>query len=152
MDITAKADYTVRALLVLASNADGKPMSGEAVARSQGMPVKFVENTLVDMRRSGLVRSHRGASGGFTLARPADRITVADVIRAVDGPLAEVRGLRPEHVRYEGPAEDLRLVWVAVRVSMRKVLEQVTLADIVARSLPAPILELTEEPDAWLPH
>ncbi len=116
------------------------------------MPVKFVENSLVEMKRSGLVASVRGNAGGFKLAKPASRITIADVIRAVDGPLAEIRGVRPEALTYEGPAEHLQDVWVAVRASLRNVLEHITLADVAAGKIPRRILKLTEDPDAWKPH
>jgi Rrf2 family protein len=150
--ISAKADYAVRALLVLAAEPEGHPVTGQAVARSQDMPVKFVENTLVDLRRKGLVVSQRGNAGGFRLARPPDRITIADVIRAVDGPLAEIRGERPEATTYQGPAEYLQDVWVAVRASIRSVLEQVTLADVVNGKIPRRIQKLTEDPDAWAPR
>lgn len=152
MHISAKAEYAVRALLVLAADPENKAIPGEAIARSQKMPTKFVENTLVELRRTGLVASQRGASGGFKLGRPAAHITIADVIRAVDGPLAEVRGDRPENAVYEGPAEHLQTVWVATRASLRSVLEHVTLADVVAGKIPKKILKLTEVPDAWRPH
>ncbi|HEX7095029.1 MAG TPA: Rrf2 family transcriptional regulator [Acidimicrobiales bacterium] len=152
MHISAKADYAVRALLVMAADPDNKPIKGETIAKSQGMPVKFVENTLVELRRTGLVASQRGMAGGFKLGKPANRITVADVVRAVDGPLAEVRGQRPESTKYAGPAEHLQEVWIAVRASLRSVLEHVTLADIVQGKIPRKILKLTEDPDAWLPH
>lgn len=147
--ISAKAEYAVRALLVMAADPDNKPIPGETIARSQNMPMKFVENTLVDLRRTGLVQSQRGASGGFKLGRPANTITIADVVRAVDGPLAEVRGDRPENAIYEGPAEHLQTVWVATRAALRNVLEHVTLADVVSGKLPKKILKLTEGADAW---
>lgn len=150
--ISAKAEYAVRALLVLAADPDNKPIPGETVARSQKMPAKFVENTLVELRRTGLVASVRGASGGFKLGRPASRITIADIIRAVDGPLAEVRGDRPENAVYEGPAEHLQTVWVATRASLRSVLEHVTLADVVSGKIPKKIAKLADTPDAWKPH
>lgn len=152
MYISAKADYAVRALLVMAAEPEGRPIKGETIARSQNMPMKFVENTLVELRRTGLVASQRGTAGGFKLGRPADRITVADVIRAVDGPLAEIRGERPESTAYEGPAQHLQEVWVAVRASLRSVLEHVTLADIVAGKIPRKILQLTQDTDAWQPR
>ena len=150
--ISAKADYVTRALLVMAAEPDGKPVTGAAIAKQQRMPMKFVENSLVDLKRSGLVASVRGTSGGFKLAKPANRITIADIIRAVDGPLAEIRGERPEATVYEGPAEHLQFVWVAVRASLRNVLEQVTLADVVAGKIPRKVLKLTENPDAWKPR
>ena len=152
MHISAKADYAVRAMLVMAADTDGKPIKGETIAKSQGMPVKFVENTLVELRRTGLVASQRGTAGGFKLGKPANRITVADIVRAVDGPLAEVRGARPEVTNYEGPAEHLQDVWIAVRASLRSVLEHVTLADIVNDKIPRRIVKLTENPDAWKPR
>lgn len=136
----------------MAADPDGKAIKGETIAKSQGMPVKFVENTLVELRRTGLVASQRGTAGGFKLGRPANRITVADVVRAVDGPLAEVRGERPEVTSYEGPAEKLQDVWIAVRASLRSVLEHVTLADIVGDKLPRKLTKLTDDPDAWKPH
>jgi Rrf2 family protein len=150
--ISAKADYVTRALLVMAAEPDGRPVTGATIAKQQGMPTKFVENSLVDLKRSGLVKSVRGTAGGFKLAKPASRITIADVIRAVDGPLAEIRGERPEATVYEGPAEHLQYVWVAVRASLRNVLEQVTLADVVAGKIPRKVLKLTENPDAWKPR
>ncbi len=149
MKISAKAEYAVRALLVLAADTEGKPIRGETIARSQNMPMKFVENTLVELGRAGLVKSQRGPSGGFRLGKPAARITVADVVRAVDGPLAEVRGIRPDEVVYEGAAEHLQTVWVATRASLRNVLEHVTLADVVSGKIPRRIAKLAEDPDAW---
>jgi Rrf2 family protein len=150
--ISAKADYAVRALLVMAAAPDGKPIKGETIARSQNMPIKFVENTLVELRRSGLVASQRGTAGGFKLGKPAHHITIADIVRTVDGPLAEVRGERPDTITYDGAAEHLQDVWIAVRASLRNVLEHVTLADVVQGKIPKKILKLTENPDAWKPH
>jgi Rrf2 family protein len=147
--ISAKVDYAVRALCTLA-DADGKPVTAEALAQSQGLPAKFLESILNDMRRAGLLLSQRGAEGGYRLSRPASAVTVADVIRPLDGPLAEVRGLRPEAASYEGSAEHLQDVWVAVRASLRRVLEQVTIADIVSGRLPKSVQKLTTDPDAWL--
>jgi Rrf2 family protein len=152
MQISAKADYAMRALLVLAAATDDRPVRGQSIAETQGMPVKFVENTLGDLKRSGLVESQRGSSGGYRLGRPAHLITVADVVRAVDGPLAEVRGRRPETVKYEGAAENLQQVWIAARASLRAVLEHVTLAQIVNGELPAAIQDVVETPDAWKVH
>ena len=152
MHISAKADYAMRALLALASRPEEVPVRAEDLARSEGLPVKFVENILVELRRAGIVSSQRGGGGGYRLARPASAITPADVIRALDGPLADVRGLRPEAATYEGSAEHLRDVWVAARASLRSVLEQVTLADVVAGTLPPEISALTTDPDAWKPH
>lgn len=149
MYISARVDYATRALLVLAAAEDGRAIKGEAVANAQGMPVKIVENTLTDLRRAGLVTSHRGYEGGYRLARPADQIAVADIFRALEGPLAEVHGLRPDERSYEGAAEHLQRVWVAVRAALRSVLETTTLADIIAGQLPSHVAELIADPDAW---
>jgi Rrf2 family protein len=147
--ISAKTDYAVRAAAALAAESGG-PVKGETIASGQGIPQKFLENILSDMRHAGLIRSQRGADGGYWLARPADEITVADVIRAVDGPLASVRGVPPEEAVYVGPAEALRDVWFAVRANTRAVVEQVTLADLAAKDLPAAVRELARDPDAQI--
>ncbi|MGH9081302.1 MAG: RrF2 family transcriptional regulator [Acidimicrobiales bacterium] len=149
MYISAKVDYAVRALCTLA-DADGGPVTAESLAQAQGLPSKFLESILNDMRRAGLLVSQRGAEGGYRLSRPAASITVAEVIRPLDGPLAEVRGLRPEAASYQGSAEHLQDVWVAVRASLRAVLDRVTIADIVAGELPRSVRKLTTDPDAWL--
>jgi Rrf2 family protein len=149
--ISAKVDYAVRALCTLA-DADGRAVTAEALAKSQNLPAKFLESILNDMRRAGLLLSQRGAEGGYRLSRPAESITVAEVIRPLDGPLAEVRGLRPEATEYEGSAEHLQDVWVAVRASLRAVLEHVSIADIVSGELPRSVQKLTTDPDAWLSH
>ncbi|MEA2396500.1 MAG: hypothetical protein QOK25_56 [Thermoleophilaceae bacterium] len=148
MRISAKADYAVRAALELAA-ADDPPVKGERLAQAQGIPLKFLENILIDLRHSSIVASQRGPDGGYRLARPAAEVTVADVVRAVDGPLAVVHGEPPEEIAYEGVASGLQQVWVALRASVRAVLEEVTLADIVEGSIPASVLELAREPDAW---
>ena len=150
MHIPAKVDYGMRALLALADR--GEPATAEALAEEQKLPARFLGAILIDLRRAGIVSSQRGAEGGYRLARPAGAITVADVMRALDGPLAEVRGLRPEAAHYEGAALHLQDVWVAVRASMRNVLDQVTLADVVAGRLPRTVAKLTEDPDAWEPR
>jgi Rrf2 family protein len=147
--IPAKVDYGVRALLTL--TARGEPATAEALAEAQGLPVKFLGAILNDLRRAGMVASQRGSEGGYRLARPASEISVADVMRALDGPLAEVRGLRPEATRYVGPAEHLQDVWIAVRASLRAVLERVSLEDVVQGRLPRAVARLTEDPDAWAP-
>ncbi len=152
VQISAKADYAVRALLVMAAAPAGAPQTGRTIAASQQMPVKFLENTLVELRISGLVRSQRGAGGGFSLAKPADQITIAEVVRAVDGPLTQVRGDRPETLEYDAPATALQHVWIAVRARIRSVLEHVTLADVASGRIPPEIEALTHDPDAWLPH
>ena len=149
MRISARADYAVRAAVELAAAGEG-PTKGDAIARSQGIPLKFLENILGDLRHSGIVRSQRGAEGGYWLARPADQITVADVIRAVEGPLASVRGGPPEDVAYAGAAEPLARVWIAVRASLRGVVERVTLADVAADRLPARVAKLADDPEAWV--
>ena len=149
MRTTAKADYAVRAAVELAAAGDG-PVSTERIAEAQGIPANFLENILVDLRRAGVVESRRGAAGGYLLARPAAEISIADVIRAVEGPLANVRGISPDALEYEGSAARLRDVWVALRASVRSVLEQVTLADVARGELPEHVLELTRGPYAWI--
>jgi len=149
--VSAKADYAVRAAVALASAGEG-PVKAERIAQAQEIPLKFLENIMSDLRNAGLVRSQRGVEGGYWLARPADEISIAQVIRAVDGPLAAVRGRRPEDVEYAGSAERLREVWVAVRASLRNVLETVTVADLARGDLPGAVEELAADPDAWSPR
>lgn len=151
MQIPAKSDYAIRALLVLAAS-DGRPTSGASLAAAQQIPPKFLELILAELRRSGIVASVRGAEGGYRLARPATQIALADVIRAVDGPLAEVRGERPESVEYEGAALHLQKVWIAVRVALRGVLEITTLADVAHGNLPRHVRRLLDDPEAWNRH
>ena len=134
MRVSAKVDYALRAMLELA--AAGGLVKGEQLATAQGIPQKFLESILIDLRHAELVASRRGVEGGYALARPAERISVADVIRAVEGPIATVRGARPEDVEYVGAAAGLRPVWLDLRSAMRDVLEQTTLADVVARPAP----------------
>ena len=150
--ITAKAEYAMRALLTLAAQPDDSPVTADRLAEAQSLPVKFLENILVDLRRSGLVRSQRGTEGGYWLARPAGEIRIADVIRAVEGPLASVRGEPPENVHYTGAAEPLGTLWVAVRANLRAVLEETTIADIANGSLPKVVETITSDPQAWEPH
>jgi Rrf2 family protein len=149
--VTAKADYAVRAVLELAV-ADGGLVKADRIAEAQGIPRHFLDNILTDLRRAGIVATHRGAEGGSRLARPASAIAVADVMRAIEGPLAAVRDIRPESLSYDGPAERLPEVWIAVRAALRGVLEKVTVADVAAGRLPRPIERLTEDPEAWKPH
>ena len=149
MHISARSDYAVRACVVLAASADG-PTKGEAVAAAQHIPAKFLEAILGALRQAGLVNSRRGADGGYWLARPAGEIMVADVIRAVDGPLAEVRGGPPEAVRYDGVAQDLQIVWMAVRASIRNVLEHVSVEDVARGRLPDHVRALAADPSVWL--
>ncbi|HEY7633308.1 MAG TPA: Rrf2 family transcriptional regulator, partial [Thermoleophilaceae bacterium] len=130
------------------AGSDG-PVKGDALSSAQGIPLKFLENILIDLRHSGIVRSQRGPEGGYWLAKPAADISVADVIRAVEGPLASVRGESPEDLEYVGSAEQLQQVWVALRGNIRGVLETVTLEDIAKNRLPKKVLRLTEEPGAW---
>lgn len=148
MRITAKVDYAVRAAIELAAAPPG-PVKGETLAARQEIPLKFLENILADLRRSGLVASQRGAEGGYRLAVPAAEVTVADIIRAVEGPLADVHGTPPEEVDYAGPAAGLQQVWIATRAALRAVLEEVTLADLAAGRLPPPLASLVAEPGAW---
>jgi Rrf2 family protein len=149
--VSAKADYALRAVIELAAAADG-PVKGERIAQAQEIPLKFLENILGDLRHAGIVRSQRGVEGGYWLARPPDEITVAEVVRAVEGPIANVRGLGPEQVEYGGSAARLRDVWIAVRANLRAVLEHVTIADVARGELPADVEELAANPDAWQPH
>lgn len=149
MHITARVDYAVRTLLELAAIEDGRLTKAETLATAQNIPHKFLEAVLADLRRGGLVRSRRGPEGGYWLARPAAEISIADVIRTVEGPLASVRGERPESVAYTGVAEKLQDVWIAVRVNLRAVLEEVSLADVVSGRLPGFVEDLTKDPGAW---
>jgi Rrf2 family protein len=149
MRISARADYAVRAAVELAAAGEG-PTKGEAIAQAQAIPLKFLENILGDLRHAGIVRSQRGADGGYWLARPAGEISVADVIRAVDGPLGSVAGHAPEDMEYQGHTMRLRDTWVAVRASVRGVLEGITLEDIAADHLPESIGRLLDGTDAWV--
>ena len=148
MYISARVDYATRALVALAAAGD-QALKGEAIANEQGLPVRFVENILGDLRRAGFVSSQRGNVGGYRLARPARDIALADVFRALEGPLAEVRGVRPEQATYEGSAEHLLDAWVAVRAALRLVLESTTVADVAAGKLPARVRRLIADPEAW---
>jgi Rrf2 family protein len=150
--ITHKVDYGVRALVALArSEADrpGVPVKRDRLAGDEGIPGKFLDDILRLLRNSGLVRSHRGPEGGWTLGRPAKQISVADVIRVLEGPLASVRGIRPHELPEHGVEEPFVSLWVAVRVSLRNVLERVTLADLAGGTLPRSVQKLLADPDAW---
>jgi len=149
MHVTAKADYAVRAVIELASGSRESPRKVDELAQAQGIPVSFLENILTQLRSSGIVRSQRGPEGGYWLARPPGEVNLAQVIRAVEGPLVGVRGLRPEEVSYEGSAESLQQVWLALRANLRKVLEHVTLADVASGKLPKEIVALTKQEEAW---
>ena len=153
MKVSAKADYAVRAAAELAAaEATGQPVRAEAIATAQGIPQRFLENILSDLRHAGLVQSQRGAEGGYWLARAADEIALADVIRAVEGPIANVRGVRPEQVEYRGAASALRDVWVAMRANLRSVLETTTVADVASGRLPEEVTRIAADPAAWEPH
>jgi Rrf2 family protein len=147
VQVSATADYALRALAELGASGGG-PVKGERLAEAQQIPPKFLEAILAQLRQAGLLQSRRGSDGGYWLARPAAEITLADIIRAADGPLARVRGQRPETVSYEGSARRLTEVWVAVRASMRCVLEVVTLQDLLVGELPHQVRALAEDPGA----
>jgi Rrf2 family protein len=151
MRVSAKADYAIRAAVELAAAGEG-PVKGERIAKAQRIPSNFLENILADLRNAGIVGSRRGAEGGYWLARPAEEVSLADVIRAVDGPLANVRGVRSDELEYEGSAKALEQVWIAVRASLRGVLERVSLADVARGELPDHVRQLAADPDAWAPH
>ena len=145
--ISAKEDYALRAVLELAI-ADGGPLTREQIAQSQDIPNAFLQNILIELRRAEIVEAQRGRDGGFRLARPAATITVADVVRAVSGPLATIRGVRPQSVEYAPTAIPLRDVWLALRFNIRAILEHVTLADLAAGKLPAPVKRIVAKPEA----
>jgi len=148
VEISAKSDYAVRALLELAERAPNLVKIDQIIG-DQHLPRKFVEAILGDLRRAGIVRSMRGADGGYALARPASSISVGAVIRAVDGPLAEVRGLRPDEMNYTGLAEHLPSLWVAVRASLRKVLDETSIQQLLTGKLPPHVRKFVDDPDAW---
>ncbi len=152
MRISAKADYAVRAMVELAAAAPDTPVKAEALAAAQSIPVKFLENILAALRRAGLVTTRRGMAGGYLLSRDAADIALAEVLRAVDGPLAAVQGVRPNELSYAGSAARLPEVWVAVRASLRDVLEHVSLADVADGTLPAVVSEWARHPDSWRAH
>ena len=151
MNVSAKVDYGIRALVALAA-VGGGPVKAEALATGQDIPLNFLENILGDLRRAGVVATQRGQDGGYRLARAASEITLADVIRPLDGPLAAVRGVRPDALTYGEPAQHVPAVWVAVRASLRSVLESVTLADVAGGRLPRRVAKLLDDPDAWKAH
>jgi Rrf2 family protein len=150
MRISAKADYAVRAAVELAAAPNEKPIKAEAIATAQGIPLNFLENILGELRHAGIVRSQRGFEGGFRLAKPAEKVTIADIIRAVEGPLASVRGGPPEDSNYPGAASQLPRVWIAVRKSLREVVEHVSVADVANGQLPRSVAKLSDDPDAWV--
>ncbi len=152
MRVSAKADYALRALIEMAVSADGTAISAEELGKRQQIPHGFLQAILADLRRTGIVLSQRGQSGGWRLARDPETVSVADVIRSVDGPLVSVYGLRPEAVEYSGSAGVLQLVWIAARRSLRDVFEQVSIAQLALGELPEGVKALTEDDDAWQPH
>jgi Rrf2 family protein len=152
MRVSAKSDYALRALIELAARPDGAPVSAEEIGRLQDIPHGFLQAILADLRRAGVVISQRGQSGGWRLGRDAEEVTVADVIRAVDGPLVSVYGLRPEAVTYNSSAEVLQHVWIAARSSLREVFEEVSIAALAERRLPESVSSRTKDEDAWQPH
>ena len=152
MRVSAKADYALRALIEMATRGDGKAVSAEELGRLQDIPHGFLQAILADLRRAGIVISQRGQSGGWRMARPVATVSVADVIRAVDGPLVSVYGLRPEAVSYNETAQVLQHVWIAARSSLREVFERVSIEDLAARELPAQVSARTADEDAWQPH
>jgi Rrf2 family protein len=149
MHVTAKADYAVRAVVELADSGQSSPRKVDEVAQAQSIPVSFLENILTQLRSAGIVRSQRGPEGGYWLAHPAEEVNLAQIIRAVEGPLVGVRGQRPEEVEYAGSAESLQQVWIALRANLRAVLEQVTVADVAEGRLPKAVVELTRGEEAW---
>jgi len=152
MRVSAKSDYALRALIELAGRSDGSAVSAEELGRLQDIPHGFLQAILADLRRADVVISQRGQSGGWRMAREPDTVTVADVIRAVDGPLVSVYGLRPEAVSYNESAEVLQHVWIAARSSLREVFEQVTIRALADRKLPKQVIARTKDEDAWQPH
>ena len=148
MRVTAKVDYAVRAVVELAASAPAA-VKGDELASRQGIPFKFLENILAELRRAGILQSQRGTDGGYWLTVPAGEVSVADIVRAVEGPLADVRRTPPEDLDYPGAAQALQRVWLAARASLRDVLEVVTVADIVTGRLPAPVEDLLAQPGAW---
>ena len=149
MRVTARAEYAVRAAIELVGATAAAPRKADSIAVAQRIPLSFLENILNQLKSAGVVRSQRGPDGGWWLLRDAGSVTVADVIRAVEGPLASVRGERPEHLAYEGSAVSLQDVWIALRANIRAVLDHVTLAELASGKLPKPVVALAREPAAW---
>ena len=148
VQVSAKVDYGVQALLVMA--VAGEPMTADALATDQALPGKFLGVVLNDLRRAGIVANHRGRDPGYSLARPASQITIADVIRALEGPLAQVRGLRPEATTYQGAAQHLQEAWIAVRAGLRAVLEHITIEQVATGELSPEIAQLVSSPGSWI--
>lgn len=152
MRVSAKSDYALRALIEIARDADAGPVSAEEIGKRQEIPHGFLQAILADLRRADIVLSQRGQSGGWRLAQAAVDVSVADVIRAVDGPLVSVYGVRPESVSYNDSATVLQPVWIAARSSLRQVFESVTIADLATGALPDDVVSRTSDEEAWLPH
>lgn len=152
MRVSAKSDYALRALIEMAGRDDSLPISAEELGRRQDIPHGFLQAILADLRRAGVVVSQRGQSGGWRLSGTAESVSVADVIRAVDGPLVSVYGLRPEAVSYNERADVLQHVWIAARRSLRDVFEEVSIAQLAERKLPKAVTSRTADEDAWQPH
>jgi Rrf2 family protein len=152
MRVSAKSDYALRALIEIASRTDNAPVSAEELGRLQDIPHGFLQAILADLRRAGIVMSVRGQSGGWRMARDAAGVSVADIVRAVDGPLVSVYGLRPEAVRYNDSATILQLVWIAARANLRDVFETVTVQMLASGDLPPAVLKLTRDEEAWKSH
>lgn len=148
MRVSAKTDYAVRAAAELAASPDG-PVKGEHLAGAQDIPLQFLEHILLDMKHAGIVRARRGAKGGYWLAKPAEEVSIADVIRAVEGPIAHVQSTPPESIDYRGNAEQLQTVWIAVRAGLRSVLEETSLADLANGTLPEHVQALADSKEAW---
>lgn len=148
MRLPARTDYALRAALELAAEPDA-PLTTDEIARRQGIPTSYLGSILAELRRATLVRARRGPEGGWSLARPADQIRLADVIRAVDGALADIAGTRPENLKYAGPAQGLQPVLVALRAAERQILDAVTLADVISGRLPPRVRKLLDDPTAW---
>lgn len=152
MRVSTKSDYALRALIEIAGRDGGAPVSAEELGRVQDIPHGFLQSILADLRKADIVVSQRGQSGGWRLAKPAAQVNVAEVIRAVDGPLVSVYGLRPESVSYSGSAVSLQPVWIAARRALRDVFESVTIAQLASGDLPEAVTSRTDDEDAWQPH
>lgn len=148
MRVTSRADYALRAVVELA-RGDASPVKGEAIAQAVDAPAKYLEGILGELRVAGIVRSQRGSAGGYRLARPAELISAAEVIRATEGPLAAVRGEPPEELEYPESLIVLQQMWVAVRAAVRQVLEGVSVADLARGTLPGPISRAVGDPQSW---
>lgn len=152
MTVAAKADYAVRAMIELAGGTEESPVAAERVAIDQEIPLRFLDTILTELRYAGLVRGSTGAEGGYWLARPPEDLTLAEIIREVDGPLGSVHGQPPDELTFLGNAKPLQEVWIALRANMREVLESVTIADLVSGQLPEPIGRIVSDPDVWQPR